>query len=81
MCIPTPNTHQLSPMFHTFAEFRPIGNRVVARHSTGWLAAYAQFSPNDGKASYFIEIPKNHFIVYLQQMQFKIFEVKSEKIN
>ena len=46
LCIPTPNTGQLKPLFHTFAEFRPIVNRVVARQSTDWLAVNAQFSPN-----------------------------------
>ena len=46
LCIQTPNTGQLNPLFHTFAKFRPIVNRVVARQSTGWLAANAQFSPN-----------------------------------
>ena len=45
--IPTPNTGQLNPLFHTVAEFRLIVNRIVARHSTDWLAANAQFSPND----------------------------------
>ena len=47
LCIPTPNTGQLNPVFHTFAEFRPIVNRIVAWQSTDWLAANAQFSPND----------------------------------
>ena len=46
MCIPTSNTGQLNPLFHTFAEFRLIVNRIVARQSTDWLAANAQFSPN-----------------------------------
>ena len=46
LCIRTPNTDQLNPLFHTFAEFRPIVNRVVAQQSTDWLAANAQFSPN-----------------------------------
>ena len=46
LCIRTPNTGQLSPLFHTFAEFRPIVNRLVARPPTDWLAANAQFSPN-----------------------------------
>ena len=36
----------LNPMFHTFAEFRLIVNRIVARQSTDWLAANEQFSPN-----------------------------------
>ena len=44
MCIRTPNTGQLNPLFHTFAEFRPIVNRVVAWQSSDWLAANAQFS-------------------------------------
>ena len=48
LCILTPNTGQLNPLFHTFAEFRLIVNRIVARQSTDWLAANAQFSPNDG---------------------------------
>ena len=43
----TPNTGQLNPLFQTFAEFRPIVNRVVARQSTDWLAGSAQFSPNE----------------------------------
>ena len=45
LCIPTPNTGQLNPLFHTFAEFRLIVNRIVVRQSTDWLAANAQFSP------------------------------------
>ena len=46
MRIPTPNTGQLNPLFHTFAEFRPIVHRIVARQFTDWLVASAQFSPN-----------------------------------
>ena len=46
LCIPTPNTGQLNPLFHTFAEFRLIVNRIVVWQSTDWLAAIAQFSPN-----------------------------------
>ena len=46
LCIPTPNTGELNPLFHTFAEFRLIVNRVVARQSTDWLASNAQFSSN-----------------------------------
>ena len=46
LCIQTPNTGQLNPPFHTFTEFRPIVNRIVAWQSTDWLAANAQFSPN-----------------------------------
>ena len=35
LCIPTPNTGQLNPLFHTFPEvFRPIVNGVVARQFT-----------------------------------------------
>ena len=49
LCIPTPNTGQLNPLFHTFAEFRLIVNRIVAWQSTDWLAANAQFSPNGRK--------------------------------
>ena len=51
LCIPTPNTGtgQFNPLFHTFAEFRLIVNRIVARQSIDWLAANAQFSPNVGK--------------------------------
>ena len=45
--IRTPNTGKLNPLFQTFAEGRPIVNRVVARQSTDWLAANALFSPND----------------------------------
>ena len=47
--IRTPNTGQFNPLFHTVVEFRPIVNRVVARQSTDWLAASAQFSPNAPK--------------------------------
>ena len=36
----------IESLFHTFAEFRLIVNRIVARQSTDWLAANAQFSPN-----------------------------------
>ena len=46
LCIPTPNTGQLNPLFHTFAEFRLIVNRIVVRQPTDWLAANVQFSPN-----------------------------------
>ena len=46
LCIQTLNTGQLNPPFHTFAEFRLIVNRIVARQSIDWLAANAQFSPN-----------------------------------
>ena len=46
MCISTLNTGQLNPLFHTFAEFRLIVNRIVARQSTDWLAANVKFSPN-----------------------------------
>ena len=45
--IPTQNTGQLNPLFHTFAEFRLIVNRIIARQSIDWLAANAQFSPNE----------------------------------
>ena len=45
LCIRTLNTDQLNLLFHTFAEFSPIVNMVVARQSTDWLAANAQFSP------------------------------------
>ena len=44
--IQTPNTGQLNTLFHTFAEFRLIVNKIVAQQSTDWLAANAQFSPN-----------------------------------
>ena len=47
LCIPIPNPGQLNPLFHAFAEFRLIVNRVVAWQSTDWSAANAQFSPND----------------------------------
>ena len=47
LCIPTLNTGQSNPLFHTFAEFRLIVDRIVARQSTDWLAANAQFSPNE----------------------------------
>ena len=46
MCIQTPNTGQLNPLFRTFAEFRLIVNRIEARQSTDWVAANTQFSPN-----------------------------------
>ena len=45
--IPTQNTGQLNPLFHASAEFRLIVNRIVAWQFTDWLAANAQFSPND----------------------------------
>ena len=45
LCIPTPNPGQLNPLFHTFVEFRLIVNRIIARQSTDWLGANAQFSP------------------------------------
>ena len=51
LCIPTPNTGQLNPLFHTFAEFRLIVNRITARQFTDWLATNAQFSPN-GKTEF-----------------------------
>ena len=54
--IQTPNTDQLNPLFHTFAEFRLLVNRDVARQSTDWLVANAQFSPNE-------TIPKPHICV------------------
>ena len=47
LCIPTPNTGQFDPLFHTSAEFRLIVNRIVVRRSTDWLAANVQFSPNE----------------------------------
>ena len=53
MCIPTPNTGQLNPLFHTFPEFRLIVNRIVTWQSTDWLVANAQFSPNGESESYF----------------------------
>ena len=37
----------IESLFHTFAEFRLIVNRIVARQSTDWLAANTQFSPNE----------------------------------
>ena len=46
LCIRTPNTGQLNPLFNTFLELRPVVNSVVARQSTNWLATNAQFSPN-----------------------------------
>ena len=45
--IQTWNTSQLNPLFHTFAEFRPIVIRAVAWQSTDLLVVNAQFSPND----------------------------------
>ena len=47
LCITTPNTGQMNPLFHTFAEFSLIVNRIVVRQSTDWSAANAQFSPNE----------------------------------
>ena len=46
MYIHSPNTGQLNPLFHTFAEFRQMVNSVEARQSTDWLATDAQSSPN-----------------------------------
>ena len=43
LCIPTPNTGQLNPMFNTLAEFRLIVNRIAAWQSTDWLAAKHNF--------------------------------------
>ena len=40
------NAGQLNLLFHTFAEFRLIVNRVVARQSTDWLTANAQVTPS-----------------------------------
>ena len=48
LCISTPNKGQLNPLFHIFAEFRPIVHRVVARQSPFWSAGNAKFSPNRG---------------------------------
>ena len=36
----------IESLFHTFAEFRLIVNRIVARQSTDWLVTNAQFSSN-----------------------------------
>ena len=47
LCISTLNTGQLNTLFHTFAKFRLIVNRIVAQQSIDWLAANAQFSPSD----------------------------------
>ena len=47
LCIPKPNIGQSNPLFHTFAQFRLIVNRVVAWQATDWLMVNAQFSPND----------------------------------
>ena len=47
--LPTPNTGQLNPLFHTFAEFRLIVNRIAALQFTDCLTANAQFSPNENK--------------------------------
>ena len=46
LCIPTPNTGQWNPLFHTVGEFRLIVNRIVVRQSTDWLAANAQLLNN-----------------------------------
>ena len=46
LCIGTPNTGQLNPLFHTFAEFRPISGLARYNPIYYWLAASAQFSPN-----------------------------------
>ena len=55
--IGTPNTGQLSPLLHTFVEFRPIVNRVVARQSTDGLTTNVQFSPNK---------PHSHMLVVIE---------------
>ena len=57
LCIPTLNTGQLNPLFHTFAEFRLIVNRIVARQSTDWLAANAQFFLNPSCADRNYSLP------------------------
>ena len=44
LCLRTPDTGQLNPLFYTFAEMRPIVNRVVAWQTNDWLAANAKFS-------------------------------------
>ena len=45
LCIWSPNTGKLNALFYTFAEFRPIVNRVAARQSTDLFVANGQFSP------------------------------------
>ena len=50
---------ELNPLFHTSAEFRLIVNRIVARQFTDWLAANAQFSPNDMA----VQLPNGHCCV------------------
>ena len=51
LCIQTLSKGQLNPLFQTFAEFRPLVNRVVARRSTDCLAANSQFSSNDSSGN------------------------------
>ena len=46
LCIRTSSTDQLNPMFHTFAEYRPMVNRIVSPQSTDWLPTSGQFSAN-----------------------------------
>ena len=47
LCIRTPNTGQLNSLFHTFAEFRPISGLLCYNPIYYWMAASAQFSPNE----------------------------------
>ena len=48
LCIRTPNTGQLNSLFHIFAEFRPISGLPSYNPIYYWIAASAQFSPNEG---------------------------------
>ena len=65
---PTLNTGQLNPLFHTFAEFRLIVNRIVARQSTDWLVANAQFSPNaESRPEYWHYIKKEQCTILILQ--------------
>ena len=64
LCIPTPNTGQLNPVFHTFAEFGLIVNRIVKWQSTDCLVANTQFSPNvTEKRKNLLKIPLKNLIL------------------
>ena len=71
LCIPTPNTGQLNPLSHTFAEFRLMVNRIVTRQSTDWLAANAPhvtfpiiFTAVQGKVMFSVRSVKRGFGFY-----------------
>ena len=64
LCIPTLNIDKLNPLFHTFAEFRLLVNRVLARQSTDWFEANMQFSNNDTLG------PANNQFIYNEPIPF-----------